>query len=87
MTFLRRALWMAARRAAAHPEVQTKVREVLEGEVVPRVRTTVEVAKPEIRQLRDKAERAGEDIKKAVSESTLARRGRDFLNGTEKPPE
>lgn len=87
MPFLRRALWMAARRAAAHPKVQTKVREVLEEEVVPRVRTTVEVAKPEIRQLRDKAERAGEDIKKAVSESTLARRGRDFLNGTEKPPE
>ena len=87
MPFLRRALWMAVRRAAAHPKVQTKVREVLEEEVVPRVRTTVEVAKPEIRQLRDKAERAGEDIKKAVSESTLARRGRDFLNGTEKPPE
>ena len=87
MPFLRQALWMAARRAAAHPKVQTKVREVLEEEVVPRVRTTVEVAKPEIRQLRDKAERAGEDIKKAVSESTLARRGRDFLSGTEKPPE
>ena len=87
MPFLRRALWMAARRAAAHPKVQSKVREVLEEEVVPRVRTTVEVARPEIRQLRDKAERAGEDIKKAVSESTLARRGRDFLNGTEKPPE
>ena len=87
MPFLRRALWMAARRAAAHPKVQSKVREVLEEEVVPRVRTTVEVARPEIRQLRDKAERAGEDIKKAVSESTLARRGRDVLNGTEKPPE
>ena len=86
MPFLRRALWMAARRAAAHPKVQSKVREVLEEEVVPRVRTTVEVAKPEIRQLRDKAERAGEDIKKAVSESDLASRGRDFLDGTKKPP-
>lgn len=87
MPLLRRALWMAAKRAAADPRVQAKAREVLEEEVVPRVRTAVQVAKPEIRRARDNVQRAGEDIKKAVSESPRARRARDFLAGTKKPPE
>lgn len=87
MPLLRRALWMAAKRAAADPRVQAKAREVLEEEVVPRVRNAVDTAKPEIRRARDNVRRAGQDIKKAVSESAATRRARDFLEGTKKPPE
>lgn len=87
MPLLRRALWMAAKRAAADPRVQAKAREVLQEEVVPRVHTAVEIAKPEIRRARDNAQRAGQDIKKAISESSASRRARDFLAGTKKPPE
>ena len=87
MPLLRRALWMAAKRAAADPRVQAKAREVLEDEIVPRVRNAVDVAKPEIGRARDNVRRAGRDIKKAVSESSASRRARDFLDGTKKPPE
>jgi hypothetical protein len=87
MPLLRRALWMAAKRAAADPRVQAKAREVLQEEIVPRVRNAVEVAKPEIRRARVNVQRAGHDLKKAVSESAASRRARDFLEGTKKPPE
>ena len=87
MPFLRRALWMAAKRAAADPRVQAKAREVLDEEVVPRVRSAVAAATPEIRRARDNVERAGHDMKKAVSESSAAKRTRDFLKGTKPPPE
>ena len=87
MPLLRRALWMAAKGAAADPRVQAKAREVLQEAIVPRVRTADDVAKPEIRRARDNVQRAGQDIKKAVSESAASRRARDFLEGTKKPPE
>lgn len=87
MTLLRRALWMAAKRAAADPRVQAKAREVLQDEVVPRVRVAVDAARPEIRRARETAERAGNRIKKSVSESSATRRARDFLNGAKPPPE
>jgi hypothetical protein len=87
MPLLRRALWMAAKRAAADPRVQAKAREVLQEEIVPRVRTAVDVAKPEIRRARDNVQRAGQEIKKAVLESAASSRARDFLEGTKKPPE
>lgn len=87
MPLLRRALWIAAKRAAADPRVQAKAREVLRDEVVPRVRTAVEVTGPEIRRARAKVQRAGDEIKKTVADSPAARRARDFLDGTNKPPE
>lgn len=87
MPILRQALWLAAKRAAADPRVQAKAREVLREEVVPRVRVAVEAAKPEIRRAQANAKRAGEDIKKAVSESAATKRARDFLDGTKTPPE
>ena len=87
MPLLRRALWMAAKRAAADPRVQAKAREVLQEAIVPRVRTAVDVAKPEIRRARDNVQRAGQDIRKAVSESAASWRARDFQEGTKKPPE
>ena len=87
MPLLRRALWMAAKRAAAYPRVQAKAREVLDEEVVPRVRMAVAAARPEIRRARENIERAGNDMKKAVSESSAAKRTRDFLTGRKPPAE
>ena len=87
MPLLRRALWMAAKRAAADPRVQAKAREVLEDEVVPRVRVAVDAARPEIRRARENVERAGNRIKKSVPESPATQRARDFLNGTKPPSE
>ena len=78
---------MAAKRAAANPRVQAKVREVLQEEVVPRVRSTVEVAKPEIRRAQDNIQLAGHSIKKIVLESPTTRFARDFLEKTKKPPD
>ena len=87
MPLLRRALWMAAKRAAADPRVQTKAKEVLQEEVVPRVRGAVDAARPEIRRARENVERAGDKLKKSVSESPATQRARDFLKGTKPPPE
>ena len=87
MPFLRRALWMAAKRAAADPRVQAKAQEVLEEQVVSRVRTAVIAARPEIRRARENVERAGSDMKKAVTKGPAAKRARDFLAGTKPPSE
>jgi len=58
MPLLRRALWIAAKRAAADPRVQAKAKEVLHEEVVPRVRGAVDAARLEIRRARENVERA-----------------------------
>jgi predicted phage gp36 major capsid-like protein len=87
MPILRRALWMAAKRAAADPRVQAKAREVLQEEVVPRVRRTVDAARPEIQRARENIERAGREMKKNISESSATKRARDFLAGTKRSPD
>ena len=87
MTLLRRALWMAAKRAATDPRVQAKARAVVQDEIAPRVRTAVDVAKPEIRRARENVQRAGRDIKKSIAESSAARRARHFLDDKKNPPE
>ena len=48
MSILRRALFMAAKRAAADPRVQQKTHQVLREEVMPRAREFGERARPEV---------------------------------------
>tara|TARA_R110000868_G_scaffold2764_7_gene19178 strand:+ start:7881 stop:8144 length:264 start_codon:yes stop_codon:yes gene_type:complete len=86
MTLLRRAIWMAAKRAAADPRVQAKASEVMRDEVVPRVRTAVDLARPEIERARQNVRQAGRNVKKSIAEKSSLRDAKDFLSGFKKPP-
>lgn len=86
MTILRRAIWMAAKRAASDPRVQAKASEVVREEIVPRVKTAVDVTKPEIQRAKDNVRRAGQDIRQSVSEHPSLAHAKDFLNGMAKRP-
>lgn len=86
MTILRRAIWMAAKRAAADPRVQAKAAEVVREDIAPRVKTAVDVARPEIRRAKENIQRAGEGIGKSVAEHPSVREAKNFLNGIAKRP-
>lgn len=86
MTILRRAIWMAAKRVAADPRVQAKAGEVVREEIAPRVRTAVDVARPEIQRAKENVKRTGQDLKKAVSERPEIRNAKNFLTGLNKDP-
>jgi hypothetical protein len=86
MTILRRAIWMAAKRAAADPRVQEKASEVVHEEIVPRVRTAVDAARPEIQRAKENVRRAGQGIRQSVSEHPSMRDAKDFLSGITKRP-
>jgi hypothetical protein len=86
MTILQRAIWMAAKRAAADSRVQAKAAEVVRDEIVPRARAALDVARPEVRRAKENIRRAGQEIKKAVSDRPEIQGARDFLSGTKRPP-
>lgn len=86
MTILQRAIWMAAKRAAADPRVQAKAAEILRDEIVPRARAALDVARPEIRRAKENIRQAGQDIKKAVSDRPEIQGAKDFLSGTNERP-
>ena len=86
MTIIRRAIWMAAKRAAADPRVQAKAAEVVHEEIAPRVRTAIDVARPELQRAKENVQRAGQRIKKAVSERPEIRNAKNFLSALGKDP-
>lgn len=86
MTILRRAIWMAAKRAASDPRVQAKAAEVVREEIAPRVKTAAEAARPELDRAKQTVHRVGKDIKKSVSEHPATREAKDFLSGIGKRP-
>ena len=55
MSLLRRAVFMAAKRAAADPEIRARARRFAENEIVPHVRDAAERARPALDGARDKA--------------------------------
>ena len=75
---------MAAKRAAADPRVQAKATEVVREEIAPRVRTAIDVASPELQRAKENVQRAGKDLKKAVSERPEIRDAKNFLSGLNK---
>ena len=86
MTILRRAIWMAAKRAASDPRVQAKAAEVVRDDIAPRVRAAVDVARPEIKRAKENVQRAGKNISKSVAEHPSVREAKDFLDGVVKGP-
>lgn len=81
MTILRRAIWMAAKRAASDPRVQAKAAEVVRDDIAPRVRAAVNAARPEIQKAKENVQRAGKDMKKSVAAHPSIREAKDFLDG------
>jgi hypothetical protein len=86
MTILRRAIWMAAKRAASDPRVQAKAVEIVRDDIAPRVRGAVDAARPEIQRAKEHVRRAGTDIGKSVAAHPSVRNARDFLGGIKKRP-
>lgn len=86
MTILRRAIWMAAKRAASDPRVQAKAAEVVRDDIAPRVKAALDVARPELARAKENVQRAGKDIKKSVAEHPSLREAKDFLDGVTKRP-
>lgn len=85
MTILQRAIWMAAKRAAADPRVQAKAAEIVRDEIVPRAKLALDTARPEIRRVKENIRQAGQDLRKSVSERREILRAKDFLDGTKQP--
>ena len=68
MTLLRRALFMAAKRAASDPHIQAKAREFARDEVAPRVKDAIERAAPVANRAKKRASAAAGDLREAARE-------------------
>lgn len=68
MSILRRALFMAAKRAASDPRVQAKAQEVLREEVVPRAREFGKRARPELEKAHKRIKGAARDLERRISD-------------------
>ena len=68
MSILRRALFMAAKRAATDPRVQAKAQQVLREEVVPRAREFGKRARPEMEKAHRRIKGAARDLERKLSE-------------------
>ena len=77
---MRRAIWMAAKRAATDPRVQAKAREVARDEIAPRIKTSVAKAKPELDRAKEAARRAAGDVRQTVSKHPSVQAGKVFVN-------
>ena len=73
MSILRRALFLAAKRAAADPRVQAKAQQVLREEVVPRAQEFGRCARPELQEAHRRLKSAAHDLERKLAERT----GRD----------
>tara|TARA_B100000674_G_scaffold142581_2_gene112289 strand:- start:19251 stop:19472 length:222 start_codon:yes stop_codon:yes gene_type:complete len=62
MSILRRALFMAAKRAAADPRVQQKAQLVLREEVMPRAQEFGERARPKVEKAQRRIKMAAGDL-------------------------
>lgn len=80
MVFLHRAIWMAAKRAAADPRVQAKAAEVARDEIVPRIKASVAIAKPELDRAKETARRAADDIRQTVTKHPSVQAAKVFVN-------
>ncbi|MGB0631308.1 MAG: hypothetical protein ACPGRZ_11495 [Alphaproteobacteria bacterium] len=72
MSILRRALFMAAKRAATDPRVQAKAQQVLREEVMPRAQEFGRRARPEL----EKAQRRVKAAARGLEEKFSDRNGR-----------
>jgi hypothetical protein len=54
MSLLRRAVFMAAKRAAADPEIRARARRFAEDDIVPHVRDAAERVRPAVDGLRER---------------------------------
>ena len=73
MSILRRALFLAAKRAATDPRVQVKAQQVLREEVVPRAQEFGRRARPELQKAHRRIKSAAHDLERKLAERT----GRD----------
>ena len=70
MSILRRALFLAAKRAAADPRVQAKAQQVLREEVVPRAQEFGRRARPELQKAHRRIKSAAHDQVRKLTERT-----------------
>ena len=67
MTILRRALFMAAKRAAADPRVQQKAQLFLREEVMPRAQEFGERARPKVAKAQRRIKMAACDLERKLT--------------------
>lgn len=79
MTLLRRAVFMAAKRAASDPQIQARARRVAEDEVVPRLRNAAERARPALDEARQRAQSTAGALREAAAEHSPADDPKAFL--------
>jgi len=67
MSILRRALFMAAKRAASDPRVQAKAQQILRDEVAPRAQEVGRRARPELEKANKRIKGAARDLERKIS--------------------
>ena len=80
MSLLRRAVFMAAKRAAADPEIRAKARRFAEDEMVPRVRDAAERARPVLEGARDRTLETVGTLRETAREHPPTEDPKAFLN-------
>ncbi len=69
MSLLRRAVFMAAKRAASDPKIQAKAHAFARDELAPRVREAAVRAKPAYERAKQETEAVAQGLRRAAAES------------------
>ena len=69
MSILRRALFMASKRAAADPRVQQKAQLFLREEVMPRAQEFGERARPKVEKAQQRIKMAARDLERKLTDA------------------
>ena len=69
MSILRRALFMASKRAAADPRVQQKAQQLLLKEVLPRAQEFGERARPKVEKAQRRIKMAARDLERKLTDA------------------
>ena len=69
MSILHRALFMAAKRAAADPRVQQKAQQLLREEVMPRAQEFGERARPKVEKAQQRIKMASRDLERKLTDA------------------
>ena len=80
MSLLRRAVFMAAKRAASDPHIQAQASRFAEEEVVPQLRAAADRVRPAIDEARGRARQAADALRETAREYPPADDPRGLLN-------
>jgi hypothetical protein len=69
VSLLRRAVFMAAKRAAADPKIQAKAEAFARNELAPRVREAAEWAKPALDRAKREADAMARDLRRVAAKN------------------